>query len=125
MELGSVQQWSVSGVQAHPLHVHVNPMQIQSLTQPTGRGAGGVAGRAAGGAECDDEYGFFCVGDWVDTLQIPSAVGTAGAVVRYRVSDFTGDQVIHCHYLVHEDQGCLTFARIVNEKKNETGFGQS
>jgi FtsP/CotA-like multicopper oxidase with cupredoxin domain len=61
---------------------------------------------------CDDEYGFFCEGDWVDTLQIPSALHTAGAVVRFVPSDFTGDMVIHCHYLIHEDQGCLSYAKI-------------
>ena len=58
------------------------------------------------------EYGYFCVGDWVDTLQIPHSSSTMGAVVRYRVADFTGEEVIHCHYLVHEDQGCLTYANI-------------
>ena len=32
MKLNVVQEWTVSGVQAHPLHIHINPMQIQSLS---------------------------------------------------------------------------------------------
>ena len=31
MEYDSVQEWHVDGVQAHPLHIHINPMQIQTL----------------------------------------------------------------------------------------------
>ena len=77
-------------------------MQIQSILQDGDET----------GTDCDIEYGYFCVGDWVDTLQIPHSSSTMGAVVRYRVADFTGEQVIHCHYLVHEDQGCLTYANI-------------
>ena len=103
MAFNSVQSWVVNGVQAHPLHIHINPMQIQSFIRD------GVVTQE----ECDAEYGFLCVGDWVDTLQVPDAVATAGAVVRFRVADFKGNDVMHCHYLIHEDQGCLTYARIV------------
>lgn len=103
MALNSVQEWVVNGVQAHPLHIHINPMQIQAFIKD------GTVTQAA----CDEEYGFLCVGDWVDTLQVPAAVESAGAVVRFRVADFKGNDVLHCHYLIHEDQGCLTYARIV------------
>jgi FtsP/CotA-like multicopper oxidase with cupredoxin domain len=99
--LGVVQEWTVDGVHAHPLHVHVNPLQVQSFS---------VDGVKTDN-DCDDEYGFLCVGDWVDTLQVPNPTAdSAGAVVRFKPVDFTGDMVIHCHYLIHEDQGCLTFA---------------
>ena len=103
MALDSIQQWTVQGVQAHPLHVHINPMQIQSFMRDG----------AALNSTCDEEYGFLCIGDFVDTLQVPDTQGTAGAIVRYRAADYTGEQTLHCHYLVHEDQGCLTYAKIL------------
>ena len=102
--LNSVQQWAVTGVQAHPLHVHINPMQIQVFTR----------NGASTTEQCDREYAYYCVGDFIDTLQIPDAVGMAGAVVRYRVADYVDvDEVLHCHYFVHEDEGCLAYAAIV------------
>lgn len=62
---------------------------------------------------CDSEFKTLCVGDWVDTLMVPNGPGnTARAVVRWRAADFTGKVVLHCHYLPHEDQGCLTYVKI-------------
>ena len=84
-------------------------MQITELVRVHG---GSTVTRRSG---CDMEYNFFCVGDWVDTLQLPDGTAdSCGAVVRFRVADFKGEEVIHCHYLIHEDQGCLTYARIVD-----------
>jgi FtsP/CotA-like multicopper oxidase with cupredoxin domain len=119
MALDSIQQWTVQGVQAHPLHIHINPMQIQSFMRDG----------AALNSTCDEDYGFLChgSGDFVDTLQVPDTQGTAGAraIVRYpgRVADYTGEQTLHCHYLVHEDQGCLTYAKILpaQRKAGERG----
>ena len=108
MHLNEVQEWYVSGVQAHPLHVHVNPMQLQRFL---------VDGAPWTASRCDPEYSFFCEGDWVDTLQLPHAVSVSGAVVRFIPTDFAGDMVVHCHYLIHEDQGCLTYVNVVDNEQ--------
>ena len=53
-------EWSLTGVQGHPLHVHVNPHQLvwmSALDPKTG---------------CDKEYQYHCVGDFHDTLQVGS-----------------------------------------------------
>jgi FtsP/CotA-like multicopper oxidase with cupredoxin domain len=108
LPLNSVNTWRTSGVQGHPLHMHVNPMQILSIERA-------VPVRLSTGvmADCDDEFGVLCVGDWVDTLMLPRGDGdTAHAVVRWTAKDFVGNIVLHCHYLQHEDQGCLTYVDI-------------
>ena len=113
MNLDSVQEWNITGVHAHPLHLHINPMQIQALV----RIQDGIRTEVRYG--CDAEYNFFCIGDWVDVLQMPDGIAdSAGAIVRFRVADFTGEEVLHCHYLIHEDQGCISYAQIVNPGQN-------
>jgi FtsP/CotA-like multicopper oxidase with cupredoxin domain len=96
--VNELQEWSVSGLNAHPLHLHVNPFQLTEV----GGGGGGA---------CDAEYGYTCVGDWRDTLMLP-VVGAAK--FRFVTATFTGNEVLHCHYATHEDLGCLTYFRIVD-----------
>jgi len=108
--LGAVNTWACAGVQGHPLHMHVNPMQVISIdgAKPVDDGSDGT-----NPLMCDSDFKALCVGDWVDTLMIPNGPGdTAAAVVRWQAADFTGNVVLHCHYLPHEDQGCLTFVSI-------------
>lgn len=88
MQLGTVEEWTVTGMAggfAHPAHVHVYPMQLQS----TGDGAAEALG--------------FRVGEWYDTL--PSLNG--GSVVRLPIATFDGHIVLHCHILPHEDLGMM------------------
>lgn len=115
MRVGQLQEWEVTSVSKHPLHLHVNPFQITEIgdgddpphwTKPRALG---------GGRECDLEYGYSCVGDWYDTLQFPTAAANDAftSKIRFVTADFVGDQVLHCHYLQHEDLGCMTYLRIV------------
>jgi len=97
-----VQEWEVAGVQGHPLHIHVNPHQVLAFS---------AMNTATG---CDIEYGYICQGDFHDTLQIPQPDGIANATIRFRTADFSGPQVLHCHYLIHEDLGCISFHNISN-----------
>ena len=55
------------------------------------------------------------MGDWLDTLQLPTALGDgeSEAVLRFQTDTFTGNEVMHCHYLNHEDLGCISFMNIV------------
>lgn len=132
-KVNTVQEWEVAGLIEHPLHLHVNPFQITELSGMLGDLTGsGDDGTAAphGGFECDLEYGYTCVGDWLDTLQLPTKdprrfanqQGTVGytpnivdatrAKFRFTTDRFTGHEVMHCHYLDHEDLGCLSFFEI-------------
>ena len=117
LPLNSVNTWTVAGVQGHPLHLHVNPMQIVSFDGATRkfqeRSHGELPQASRAPLQCDNEFGMVCVGDWVDTLMLPNGDGhTARAIVRWSATDFVGNVVLHCHYLPHEDQGCLTYVQI-------------
>jgi FtsP/CotA-like multicopper oxidase with cupredoxin domain len=101
MKLNTLQEWTLDGVQGHPLHIHINPHQIVGL------------GRVDASGQCDEEFSYFCVGDWHDTLQLPVADGHSSATIRFLTADFAGKQVVHCHYLNHEDLGCIAYMNIV------------
>ena len=105
-QLGTVQQWFIAGINFHPFHQHVFPFQLA--------------------AEIADSTGFFATGDWHDTIYgriVTSPLADSGQeslfpevsmdegsiVVRYQVANFGGKTIIHCHFLDHEDMGCMGF----------------
>lgn len=92
MPIGSVMQWvNMGGLIAHPLHVHINPFMIADLPNlmPNGTYDGG----------------WFEVGDYHDTLLIPQ--GTGKTQLRFQPGPYSGYSVTHCHFLNHEDTGCM------------------
>eukprot|EP01062_Namystynia_karyoxenos_P075795 TRINITY_DN7346_c0_g1_i2.p1 TRINITY_DN7346_c0_g1~~TRINITY_DN7346_c0_g1_i2.p1 ORF type:complete len:881 (+),score=168.95 TRINITY_DN7346_c0_g1_i2:91-2733(+) len=84
--VGQVHEWTVVGAQGHPMHKHINPMQIVSVADGTG---------------------WLQVGDWHDVLYNPGGAPGNDVVVRFQTDRFTGHCVIHCHFLPHEDLGCM------------------
>lgn len=93
MEIGKVVQWSIDRLAYHPLHTHVSPFQIQKLPelQPN----------------TTFEGGWFEAGDFTDTLFIPQANFTYRTVLRFQPGPYAGYTVVHCHFLNHEDAGCM------------------
>ena len=87
LPIGQVHQLVVTGTNAHPLHIHIQPFQITAFS---------------GGANLDN--GYFAVGDWHDTLLTASAGGGTTVTVRMQTDTFTGKAVVHCHILEHEDR---------------------
>eukprot|EP00474_Spongospora_subterranea_P011644 CRZ12102.1 hypothetical protein [Spongospora subterranea] len=77
MKPNTIEEWTLD-VEQHPLHVHVQPFQLQS----------------------DAPNGFYKKGDWLDTY-----VGNGQMVVRSRIPNVYGVVVLHCHVSVHADQG--------------------
>jgi FtsP/CotA-like multicopper oxidase with cupredoxin domain len=88
---GSVYEIEAAGVNAHPMHSHVNPFQIQDMN-----------------GETTLDGGYFQAGDWHDTLYLPS-MGKGSVTLRMNTDAFTGKMVIHCHILDHEDQGMMGY----------------
>ncbi len=99
MPLGKIVEWgSFLYASGHPLHTHNVPYQLQKL---------------------DTEYlqpgcsftSWFEPGDWQDTLLLPMTASsdTAGDsnLLRMQPGPFTGYAVMHCHFLHHEDEGCM------------------
>ncbi|XRB18938.1 hypothetical protein RI054_19g87840 [Pseudoscourfieldia marina] len=99
INVGTVQEWNVRGNGGHPFHLHVNSYQLQGVT---------------------DASGYYQTGDWHDVMLTPDDV----TVQRYRFStdQFTGHAVIHCHFLEHEDEGCMAIVDIVGTEGSTTGL---
>jgi L-ascorbate oxidase len=120
LKLGGVDEWTLqSGFVSHPFHIHVNPFQIVSITDPSGKDVslpGAVDN--AGGGQADPQYPGL-KGVWKDTLWVkdlisnpadfPSKLATSMYTikVRTRYQRYIGEYVLHCHILDHEDQGMM------------------
>lgn len=107
--LDTAAEWTVSNATLvpHPFHIHTNPFQVFSVK--------GVPVRAPGKTKPEPF--------WMDTLMIPTAtvdpaaapadpnakitITPANYVFRQRYLDFTGEYVLHCHFLGHEDRGMM------------------
>merc|ERR1740138_1908104 len=85
---------TVTGANAHPFHMHVNPYQITAMTDASYGG------------------GYFTTGDWHDTLLVADGGGGLSTTVRTQTDTFTGKVVIHCHILEHEDEGMMGYISI-------------
>ncbi|MGA2257748.1 MAG: redoxin domain-containing protein [Thermoguttaceae bacterium] len=88
--LDTADEWTLSISRAHVFHVHVNPFEQ-------------IVKNAQG--EIEDRI-------WRDTLAGPDAPPLT-RTIRIRYQDFTGDTVLHCHRLEHEDEGMMEHLRIL------------
>jgi len=93
MQVGTVQELKLTGAGEHPVHIHVNHMQITEMTSDA------------------SENGYFQVGDHHDTLYLPD-LGDGSVKVRMQLDTFTGKMVVHCHVLTHEDEGMMAYINI-------------
>lgn len=79
----------------HPLHFHVNHMQLIAYDAPPGWDSGR--------RDAALETWGLRIGDWRDTFPVLPGVMT----VRWKVTDFSGEVVFHCHTTSHEDLGMM------------------
>lgn len=88
--VGDIAEFVVHGLgrEPHPLHIHVNHFQVTGFAQSTQDGA--------------DAY--YQIGDWRDTL--PALAGRT--TIRFPLDTFSGEVVVHCHVLPHEDRGLMS-----------------
>eukprot|EP01052_Picozoa_sp_SAG31_P031894 SAG31_NODE_3432_length_4280_cov_1.816073_1_plen_845_part_00 len=107
-EIGTVYELVVTGANAHPLHIHIQPFQITAFS---------------GGQDLED--GYFAVGDWHDTLLTASAGGGSTVTVRGNADVFTGKAVVHCHILEHEDEGMMGYFDITGAEGTTYAQAQS
>jgi FtsP/CotA-like multicopper oxidase with cupredoxin domain len=89
--VGGVVEFEVTGIEWHPFHLHVNPFQLVGMNDPTNSGA-------------------YVTGDWHDTLLLPPPLTVER--VRFATDRYTSHAVFHCHFLHHEDEGCMGFVDI-------------
>jgi FtsP/CotA-like multicopper oxidase with cupredoxin domain len=104
--LNSVEEWTVKNTSAlkHPFHIHTNPFQVIN----------------------DGTTAFKPPYVWQDTIALPAGTTQApGSVeLRHRYLEFTGEYVLHCHFLGHEDRGMMFGVQTVC-KDDPTHYGKS
>ncbi|HEY0027262.1 MAG TPA: multicopper oxidase family protein [Allosphingosinicella sp.] len=126
--LGGVDEWTLrSEFVSHPFHIHVNPFQIISIKDPSGKEVSLADSKDDYGGKLDPQYRGL-MGVWKDTLMVKSLInsypppisGTNPQVpavytikVRTRYERYIGEFVLHCHILDHEDQGMMQNVAIV------------
>jgi FtsP/CotA-like multicopper oxidase with cupredoxin domain len=119
LKLGGVDEWTLqSGFVSHPFHIHVNPFQIVSITDPSGKDVSLPGAVDNAGGTADPQYPGLR-GVWKDTIWIkdlienpadfPSKLATSMYTIkmRTRYQRYIGEFVLHCHILDHEDQGMM------------------
>jgi FtsP/CotA-like multicopper oxidase with cupredoxin domain len=124
LKLGGVDEWTLqSGFVGHPFHIHVNPFQIVSITDPSGKDVSLPGAVDNAGGTVDPQYPGLS-GVWKDTLWIkdllsapadfPDKLATSMYTikVRTRYQRYIGEFVLHCHILDHEDQGMMQNVQI-------------
>jgi FtsP/CotA-like multicopper oxidase with cupredoxin domain len=90
-EAGSVQEWNIKGARQHPFHQHVYHVQMN--------GACGTA---------------FEDGEYYDTV-------AGNCLVRFNLNPATssvyeGRTIMHCHILLHEDEGAMGFTDVLQSQ---------
>lgn len=116
-DLNSTQEWIVANAQggaAHPFHIHVNPFLVVASAD--------ISDVSIANTDTNQEiYNKLTAnnvqwnqqddGIWWDTFAI--APGKAYKI-RHRFDDYWGTYVLHCHVLIHEDQGMMWNVKINN-----------
>ena len=80
-----VHEWTMLGTGTHPFHIHLYHMQIVT----------------SGGCGAHEE------GEYYDTISAPE-----DCVVRFITADFGQRCVLHCHVLLHEDNGSMAWVNV-------------
>jgi len=93
--VGAIEEWTIKGSEVHPFHLHVVPYQLQSNNNV--------------------DPAYFQAGDWHDTSFVDD-----GDTVRVHMDSFTGEMIIHCHFLVHEDQGMMSWVRVTGTEGTQS-----
>lgn len=116
VELGKTEEWRIFNDSApqHPFHIHINPFQIVSR-----RWAVDTAGKAIAVHTQIFEPPY----PWMDTIALkPGRVNRQSETrMLYEPEDFTGEYVLHCHFLGHEDRGMMTNVQAVCPTTDGTG----
>ncbi|GAB3377385.1 multicopper oxidase family protein [Azotobacter armeniacus] len=114
--LDAVEEWKLTSFAfGHPFHIHVNPFQIVSVKDPDGNEVSGPPTPDADGIP--SQYANL-QGTWRDTLFVEEG---HLITIRSRYQRFTGDFVLHCHILDHEDQGMMQNVRVALPGSRDSG----
>jgi FtsP/CotA-like multicopper oxidase with cupredoxin domain len=103
MELGKVYEITfTTDIAVHPIHVHINHMQVINDTEVEW--------------SIFDTHAMHTPGTWRDTIY---AVFERNTTVRVRPTKYTGMALVHCHYVIHADRGMMAEIEIVESLADE------
>lgn len=134
MQLGQVEEWTISNTTnvPHPFHIHVSPFQVLEVFDPNVDPLKPLT---------------YAEPVWQDVVMVPAGLKYSADVVPYdaakftgalvvdangrattpgwvkirsRFADFDGSFVLHCHILGHEDRGMMQLVRVVDAATTET-----
>jgi len=102
MDIDRVHIWEITAEpstrEVHPLHIHINHFQLINSTLST-------LSPSSMTNWIDIPSGYQEEGDFLDTLWGPG-------FITFKTDTFAGTVTIHCHVLIHEDQGAMGTALI-------------
>jgi FtsP/CotA-like multicopper oxidase with cupredoxin domain len=107
LTLGSVDEWTItSQFVNHPFHIHVNPFQIEQILNPQGQSIIDANGQCIDKDSQGKPDTQYCdqIGVFRDTILTKM---NYKIIARSRYETYTGEFVLHCHILDHEDQGMM------------------
>ncbi len=87
-EFGKVEEWTVTSVERHPVHLHGTHFQVLR--------------RASGSSDYDD--------GWKDTVELSPG---SEITIAVRFDAYRGRYVAHCHNLEHEDMAMMAAFQVV------------
>jgi len=88
MTVGTSERWQINAFDGHPFHIHINPF----LVCPN---------------DSNKEPNF---AHWRDTMWVQVEDGPRDVLMNFR--KYTGQFVMHCHKLNHEDEGMMELVEI-------------
>eukprot|EP00475_Leptophrys_vorax_P039524 TRINITY_DN7155_c0_g1_i1.p1 TRINITY_DN7155_c0_g1~~TRINITY_DN7155_c0_g1_i1.p1 ORF type:complete len:334 (-),score=71.53 TRINITY_DN7155_c0_g1_i1:110-1111(-) len=104
MELDKVYELTfVTDGVVHPIHIHINHMQVINDTQVEWSEF--------------DTHALHLEGVWRDTIY---TTFERNVTVRVRPTRYTGYALVHCHYVIHADRGMMAEIEIIGPAESST-----
>jgi L-ascorbate oxidase len=95
MTVGASERWEIRAFDGHPFHIHINPFLVCPNSS-------------------NKEPNF---AHWRDTMWVQVEDGARDVIMNPR--RFTGQFVLHCHKLNHEDEGMMELVEICDPADQE------
>lgn len=111
--LGTTEEWDVDStfIASHVFHIHTNPFQIVDILNAQRVSIFDSQGNCTADESATDQEYCSLHNVVRDTLFIKPGYQ---AILRTKYEDFTGEFVMHCHILDHEDRGMMQNVEIVS-----------
>lgn len=116
IDLGDTLEMDIRDGMSHPPHIHVNHVQVMNDSPESLPMKWILDFQAVFDPEPRTQF-WYKSGEWYDNL-------AADRTVRMPAVDFSGPYTFHCHWLQHEDLGCMGVIQVNGNdpERNRTYF---